>query len=62
MRVIEKLWDKAKDDPQQQEIRQALVSEMTVICSNCGGEDITRDGTSGCCTCQNCGAQDCGDG
>jgi len=61
MTAIERLWDKAKDDPVQKEIVETLSVEMIVICSRCGGE-AKIDRVSGCYNCMDCGAKECGDG
>lgn len=61
MTAIERLWDRAKDDPAQKEITEALSVEMPVICVVCGGESII-DRTSGCYNCLTCGDKVCGDG
>ena len=61
MTAIERLWDRAKDDPAQKEIVETLSIEMTVICVVCGGE-AEIDRVSGCYTCGDCGTKECGDG
>lgn len=61
MTAIERLWNRAKDDPVQKEIVEVLAVEMVMICMVCGGE-ATIDKVSGCYNCSDCGAKECGDG
>ena len=61
MTTIERLWDKAKDDPVQKRIHEALSVEVTAVCMLCDGES-KLDRVSGCYVCQDCGERVCGDG
>jgi len=61
MTAIERLWDKAKDDPVQKEIVEVLAIDVVMICTICGGE-AEIDRVSGCYNCTGCGNKECGDG
>ena len=60
MTPIERLWLKARTDPDHKMIHEALI-EVVAICVSCGGES-KLDRTSGCYTCTECGQKVCGDG
>lgn len=60
MTAIEKLWDKARDDPNQKLIQETLIGEITIICTDCGS-DTKLDGVSGCYVCVSCDFKVCGD-
>lgn len=60
MTTIERLWDKAKDDPEQRAIQEAIQGKWVLVCNSCGGESV-RNGATGCYTCRDCGEQTHGD-
>lgn len=60
MTTIERLWDKAKNDPEQKAIQEALSVEMALVCDDCGGR-LVRGGKTGRYTCLTCGQVVCGD-
>ena len=60
MTTIERLWEKARDDPEQKAIQEALSSDFTLVCNSCGCDSVL-DRVSGCYTCKGCGQKACGD-
>lgn len=61
MTAIERLWNKARNDPVQKEIVEVLAVDAIMICMLCGGE-AEIDRVSGCYNCPDCGNKECGDG